>query len=157
MTDLCRLFPWVRTVAKLHVLLRHAPDFVDFYVSSGLYGKQGNEAWDGHMNAHVADYPAATEAESAAKYLRARALARDASHRLPPTRRSPAAPGARCAIKQRDGRPKQKKDPIPLCDSTEVKAVQETLKCAASLFCATDRNVSPFLGRLGGSQWSTVE
>lgn len=147
MTLLCRSFPWVRISPKLHVLLCHAPDLLDRFDSIGLYGEQGIEAWHGHMHAHVAEYPAATEVGSAAKYLRAMALARDAgkSDRLPQTRRSPAAPGARRGTKLDDGRLNENKDAVPPSDSTEDKAVQQRKKWAASLFCEADRVLSFFL------------
>eukprot|EP00170_Pyropia_yezoensis_P002266 contig_9456_g2270 len=152
-TLLCRSFPWVRVSPKLHALWCHAPDFLDRFGSIGLYGEQGIEAWHGHMNQHADEYPAATELESASMYLRAMALARDASdsHRSPHTRRSSAAPGARRATKPGDGRLKENKVAVPLCDSTEEQAVKEGEKWAGSQFEEADRIASSFLGRIAGS------
>lgn len=38
-------FPWFNISPKMHILLFHAPDFLDRFGSLGLYGEQGIEAW----------------------------------------------------------------------------------------------------------------
>lgn len=59
-----------------------------------------------------------------------------------------SAPGARRATKLGDGRLRENKADVPVCDSTEETAVQEGQRSAASLFAATDQIVSSFLGRI---------
>jgi len=40
-------FGWLNVFPKLHVLLVHAPEFLDEFGSIGMYGEQEVEAWHG--------------------------------------------------------------------------------------------------------------
>jgi len=74
-----RSFAWINVSPKLHILLAHAPDFLEEFGSIGLYGEQGLEAWHGRFTQTARLYPGGSDLASAASFLRAMALARDAS------------------------------------------------------------------------------
>ena len=71
-------FPWLSISRKLHILMIHAPDFLDAFGSVWLYWEQGLEGWHGRYGQHAARYPGATSLERAAACMRAMALAREA-------------------------------------------------------------------------------
>ena len=46
-SPLKRSFPWLPISPKLHILICHAPDFLELFGRIGLYGEQGLEARHG--------------------------------------------------------------------------------------------------------------
>jgi len=111
-TLLKRSFPWLSISPKLHILMCHAPDFLECFGSIGLYGEQGLEAWHGRYGQNAVKYPGATELERAAAFMREMALAREAGadvlSRHSPKRR-PSKTGARKATKVGDKRRRENK------------------------------------------------
>jgi len=93
-THLKRAFPWLSVSPKLHLLLCHAAEFMQRYESIGLYGEQAIEAWHGRYGQSACKYCFSSELASAAAFMRAMALTRDASEsdlaRYGPTRKSTA-------------------------------------------------------------------
>jgi len=87
-----RGFPWVSVSPKLHIVLHHAPDFLERFGSIGLYGEQAVESWNGFFNQNAAKYTAETEVGSCANLVRAMAVVREASdaNLVRPTARKPA-------------------------------------------------------------------
>jgi len=71
-------FGWLSMSPKIHILMFHAPDFLELWGSIGLYGEEGLEAWHGRYGQNSVKFPGATELERAAGLLRAMALAREA-------------------------------------------------------------------------------
>lgn len=67
-------FPWFKISPTMHILLVHAPDFLDRFESLELYIEQGNEAWYDHYNQNAKQYTA-SDVQSAANLVRAKALA----------------------------------------------------------------------------------
>jgi len=128
--------PWLYVSPKLHTLLTHAAEFLQLFASIGLYGEQGLEAWHGTIN-HARDrYPAPTEAERAAGFSLAMALARDASPavlRRHAPRQEPAQSGARCASKVGDKRRRDNKPVLEETASLKDKAKREREKWACNL------------------------
>jgi len=105
-------FPWLSISPKLHILMCHAPDFLESFGRIGLHEEQGLEAWHGRYGQSAVKYPGATELERAAAFMRAMALTReagaDALARYAP-RRKPAVPGARMARRVRYKRRRENK------------------------------------------------
>jgi len=121
-------FGWLNVSPNLHLLLAHAPDFLDEFGSIGLYGERGLEAWHGRFGQTAPLYPDETDLASAAALVRAMALAGDASlaglDRLNPKRAS-AADGAHKATKAGDKRLRANKPALPVCDETREKVQHE--------------------------------
>ena len=146
-------FPWVSISPKLHILLRHAPDFLDRFGSIGLYGEQEIEAWHGYYNQNSAKYAAGTEVDACANLLRAMAIAREASDsNLVTALRRPAEVGARRARKNGDGRLRVNKGGVGECQAARQKAIQEGRQWAQSIFRAGDRTFATFLTRLASGE-----
>jgi len=72
-------FSWLNVSPKLHLLLAHAPYFLDEFGSIGLYGEQGLEAWHGRYTQTARLYPGESDLASAADFVRVMTLAGDAS------------------------------------------------------------------------------
>jgi len=130
-------FGWLNVSPKLHILLEHAPDFLDEFDSIGLYSEQGLEAWNGRYSQSTRLYPGETELASAAAFMRAMALAGDAScailERLAP-RRAPLKMAAHKAVSPGDKRLRANKPPLPLCDETMEKLERERTLWATKVF-----------------------
>jgi len=117
--NLKRSFPWVSIWPKLHILVHHAPDILDLFGSIGLYGEQSIEAWHGFFTQNAAKYAVETEVGACANFVRAMAVAREASDAIFSTDAStPAEEGARTAKKAGDGRRRVKKGGPVECEST---------------------------------------
>ena len=129
-------FAWVSISPKLHILMCHAPAFLESFGSIGLYGEQGLEAWHGRYGQSAVKYPGATELERAAAFMRAMALAREAGAdvlaRYAP-RRKPAVPGARMARKVGDKRRRENKPQLPICGAESRKAAKKRKMWAAGI------------------------
>jgi len=112
-----REFAWRNVSPKLHILLAHAPYFLDEFGSIGLYGEQGLEAWHGRYSQTARLYPGETDLASAAAFVRAMALAGEASpavlDRLAPKRAS-SKEAAHKAVQPGDKRLQAKKSPVPV-------------------------------------------
>ena len=112
-----RKFAWRNVSPKLHILLAHAPYFLDEFGSIGLYGEQGLEAWHGRYSQTARLYPGETDLASAAAFVRAMALAGEASpavlDRLAPKRAS-SKEAAHKAVQPGDKRLQAKKSPVPV-------------------------------------------
>jgi len=146
-------FPWVSISPKLHILLRHAPDFLDRFGSIGLYGEQAIESWNGHYNQKSATYAAGTEADACANLVRAMAIAKEASDsNLVTALRRPAKEGARRARKDGDGRLRVNKGGVGECRAARQKAIQEGRQWAQSIFREGDRTFATFLTRLASGE-----
>lgn len=126
-------FPWIYLSPKLHALFAHAADFLMHFGSIGLYAEQGMEAWHGIYNQSADRYAAATQNESAAAFVRAMAIAREASPsvlRKHAPSRAPAAAGARPAAKPGDKRRRDGKPATPDVSALVDKAKKERKKWA---------------------------
>jgi len=149
-THLKTSFPWLYVSPKLHTLLCHAADSLQLFGSIGLYGEQGLEALHGTYN-HARDrYPAPTEAERAAGFVRAMALARDASPavlRRHAPRRKPAQSGARRAAKVGDKRRRDNKPVVEETESLKDKAKREREKWAGNLWVDAARTIRTYQSR----------
>jgi len=110
-------FPCVSISPKLHILMCHAPEFLESFGSIGRYVEQGLEAWHGCYGQSNIKYAGAAELERAAAFMRAKALARaagaDALARYS-QRRKPLVPGARMARKVSDKRRPENKPQLPI-------------------------------------------
>jgi len=144
-----RSFPWVNISPKLHMLMYHAPDFLDRFGSIGLYGEQSIEAWHGFYTQNSAKYAAGTEVEACANLVRVMAVAREANntHLSSDTRRS-AKVGARRARRSGDRRKRENKAGSVECRATREKAIREGRKWARKVFKVGDRTFETFLTRL---------
>ena len=146
-----RSFGWVNLSPKLHILLAHAPDFLDEFGSIGLYGEQGLEAWHGRYTQTARLYPGESDLASAAAFVRAMTLAGDASPavvgRGGPQRAS-AKDGAHKATKAGDGRLRANKPAVPLCDETQKKAEHERELWADKVFAVAAETMVTYEGRL---------
>jgi len=142
-------FPWVNISPKLHILMYHAPDFLDLFGSIDLYGEQSIEAWHGFFTQNAAKYAAETEVRACANFVRAMAVAREANDaNLSTDARTPAAEGARTAKKAGDGRRRENKGGPVECESTREKAIQDGRNWAQNVFEESDRTVEVFFNRL---------
>ena len=144
-------FGWPNVSPKLHILLAHAPDFLDEFGSIGLYGEQGLEAWHGRYSQTARLYPGETELASAAVFMRAMALAGDASsavlERLAPRRAAPMK-AAHKAVSPGDKRLRANKPPLPLCDETREKLERERTLWATKVFAVAVETIATHEGRL---------
>lgn len=135
-THLKSAFPWVSISPKLHLLLCHAADFMARYGSIGMYGEQDIEAWHGRYGQSSRKYSLHSELACAAAFMRAMALAREASEPAlagyGPTRK-PAALGAHKATKLGDKRKRENRGEVPVCTAKEEKAEQDRNKWARDL------------------------
>ena len=147
-----RSFPWVSVSPKLHILLHHAPAFLERLGSVGLYGEQAVESWHGFFNKNAANYTAETAVGSCANLIRAMAVAQGASdsHLVRATGRMTAKEGARTARKSGEKTMKENKGggSEPECRATADKAIGEGRKWAKSLFKEGDRTIDTFLARM---------
>lgn len=134
----------------MHILLYHAPDFLERFRSLGLYGEQAIEAWHGHYNQNANKYTAETELQSAAKLVRDKALAREAGDWRPnsATRRRPAKPGARLATKAGDKRLRENKEGLLHSDAMLEKSIHDGSRWASSVYEESLRTTSVFLAGL---------
>jgi len=71
-------FGWLSISPKLHILMSHAPDFLERWGSIGLYGEQGLEAWHGRYGQGAVNCPGETEVQRETSFMRSMALAREA-------------------------------------------------------------------------------
>jgi len=144
-----RSFPWFNISPKLHILMYHAPDFLDLFGSIGLCGEQSIEAWQGFFTQNAAKYAAETEVGACANFVSAMAVAREVSDaNLSTDVRTPAAEGARTAKKAGDRQRTENKGGSVECESTRKKAIQDGRKWAQNVFEEGDRTVEVFLTRL---------
>jgi len=147
-----RGFPWVSVSPKLHIVLHHAPDFLERFGSIGLYGEQEVEFWHGFFNQNAAKYTAETEVGSCANLVRAVAVAREASdaNLVRPTARKPAREGARRARKSGDKQKRENKTRggEPQCVATVEKEIKEGRQWAEAVFKEGDRTLGTFLARV---------
>jgi len=146
-------FGWLSISPKLHILMFHAPEFLELWGSIGLYGEQGLEAWHGRYGQGAAQYPGATELERAAAFMRSMALAREAGadvlDRYAP-KRKPAAAGARKAKKAGDKRRRENKPPMPVCGAEAVKAAKMRKKWATGVSKEAATTIRAHLARTSG-------
>jgi len=136
-SGLKRSFAWMNVSPKLHILLAHAPDFLEEFGSIGLYGEQGLEAWHGRFTQTARLYPGASDLASAASFLRAMALARDASPAVvgrEAHKRASAKDGAHTATKAGDKRLRANKPALPVCSETQKKAEHDRELWAEKVF-----------------------
>jgi len=147
-----RSFPSVSVSPKLHILLHHAPAFLERFGSVGLHGEQAVESWYGIFNQNAATYTAETAVGSCANLIRAMVLAREASdsHQVRATGRMPANEGARRARQSGDKRKRENKGggSEPECRATADKAIEGGRKRAKSLFKEGDGTIDTFLARM---------
>jgi len=143
-------FPWLSISPKLHILMCHAPDFLERFGSIGLYGEQGLEAWHGRYGQNAVKYPGATELERAAAFMRAMALAREAGSdvlaRYSPSRKAAKA-GARKATKPGDKRRRENKPRLPACLAENRKAEKKRKQWAAGISGEAGTTVGAYLER----------
>ena len=143
---------WLSNSPKIHILMFHAPDFLELWGSIGLYREQGLEAWHGRYGQNAVKFPGATELERAAGFMRAMLLAREAGAdvlaRYMETRRSAAA-GARKATKATDKRRRQNKPALPECTAKSAKAAKKRLKWAVDNTEEAAKTVGANLKRVG--------
>jgi len=118
-------FPRLSISPKLHILMCHALEFLESFGSIGLYGEQGLEAWHGRYGQNAVKYPGATELERAACFVRAMALALEASSdvlaRYSSSRR-PSVASARKEVRVGDKRRRENKQELPPCAAEMRKA-----------------------------------
>jgi len=145
-------FGWLSNSPKIHIVMFHAPDFLELRGSIGLYGEQGLEAWHGRYGQNAVKFPGATELERTAGFMRAMALAREAGAdvlaRYVATRRSAAA-GARKATKATDKRRRENKPALPECTAESAKAAKKRLKWAVGITEEATKTVRAYLKRVG--------
>jgi len=121
----------------LHILLAHAPNFLEEFGIIRLYGEQGLEAWHGRFPQAARLYPGASDLASAASFLRAMAMARDASPGVvgrEAHERASAKDGAHTATKAGDKRLRANKPALPMCSETQKKAEHDRELSAAKVF-----------------------
>ena len=106
-----RGFPWVSVSPKLHIVLHHAPEFLERFGSIGLKGEQAVKSWNGFLNQNAAKYTVETKVGSCAILVRAMAVAREASdaNLVRPMARKLAREGTLRARKSGDKRKREKK------------------------------------------------
>jgi len=147
-TLLKRSFPWLSISPKLHILMCHAPDFLECFGSIGLYGEQGLEAWHGRYGQNAVQYAGATELERAADFMRAMALAREAGAdvlaRHSPRRR-PSKTGARKEAKVGDKRRRENKPQQPVCHAETLKTLTERKQWATAVAREWTTTIGAFL------------
>jgi len=146
-------FGWLSISPELHILMIHAPEFLERWGSIGLYGEQGLEAWHGRYNQGAVKFPDATELERAAALMRSMALAREAGADVLGRyahKRKPAAAGARISRKICDKRWRENKPPMPVCGAEAVKAAKKQKKWAAGVPKRAATTVSAHLACTSG-------
>jgi len=147
-TLLKRSFPWLSISPKLHILMCHAPEFLERFGSIGLYGEQGLEAWHGRYGQNAVKYPGATELERAAAFMRAMALEREAGAdvltRNSPKRRT-SRTGAREATKMGDKRRRENKPQQPVCHAETLKAMKKRKQWATAVARESTKTIGAFL------------
>jgi len=148
-----RGFPWVSVSPKLHIVLHHAPDFLERFGSIALYGEQAVESRYGFFNQNAAKYTVETEVGSCANLVRAMAVAREASdaNLVRPTARKPAREGARRARKSGD-KPKREnktRGSEPQCVATVEQAIKEGRQWAKAVFEEGDQTVKKIFSACG--------
>jgi len=135
-TLLKRSFSWLSISPKLHILMCHAPEFLECFGSIGLYGEQGLEACHGRYGQIAVKYPGATELERAADFMRAVALAREAGAdvlaRHSPKRR-PSKTGALKATRVGDKRRRENKPQQPVCHAETRKPMKKRKQWATAV------------------------
>jgi len=145
-------FPKLSISPKLHILMCHAPDFLEGFGSIGLYGEQELEAWHGCYGQNAVKYPGATELERAARFMRAMALAREAGSdvlaRYSPSRR-PAVASARKAVQVGDKRRRENKQKLPPCAAEMQKAAKKRKQWAVGIAREAGTTVGAHLGGQG--------
>jgi len=150
-TGLKASFGWLNVSPELHLLLAHAPDFLEEFGSTGLYGEQGLEAWHGFYRQTARLYPGETDLASTAAFVRSMALAGDASpavlDRFAPLRAS-AEEGAHKATKDGDTRLPANKPAVPVCDETRAKAAHERELWADKVFAVAAETMTTYERRL---------
>lgn len=143
-------FPWLSFSPKLHILMCHAPAFLQRFGSIGLYGEQGLEAWHGRYGQNADKYLGATELERATALVRAMALAREAGAevlaRHSPSRR-PSAAGAHKATKAGDKRRRENKPQLPACGAEASTAAKARNKWAAGICKEAATTIGAYLLR----------
>jgi len=144
---------WFSISPKFHILMFHAPDFLEMWGSIGLSGEQGLEAWHGRCGQKSVKFPRATELERAARFMRAMALACEAGldvlARYAASRR-PAAAGARKTTKATDRRRRENKPPLPVRAAEKAKAVKKRKQWAAGITDEASKTEGAYLKRTGG-------
>jgi len=147
-TLLKRSFPSLSILPKLHILMCHAPDFLECFGSIGLYGEQGLEAWHGQYGQNAVKYPEATELERAAAFMRAMALEREAGAdvlaRHSPKRR-PSKTGARKATKVGDKRRRENKPEQTVCHAETLKAIKKRKQWATGVARESATTIGAFM------------
>ena len=141
-------FPWVSISPNVHILFRHAADFLSRFGSIGICGEQSIEAWHGFYNQSAAKFSDATEADGCANLVRAMAIDREASDAsLVRTTRRPAKDGARRARKATDRRLRVNRRCADECRAPREKAILEVGQWAQWIFASGDRTFAAFLAR----------
>jgi len=144
-------FTWMNISPKLHLLLCHAADFMHMYGSVGLYGEQAIESWHGRYAQSARKYSLYSEQASAAAFVRAMALAREASEpdlaRYGPTRK-PAAPGACKATQLGDKRLRENRQAIPVCAAKEERAEKDRKKWARDLHEGAAKTIEAYTRKM---------
>jgi len=141
-------FPWVSLSPKLHILFRHAADFLSRFGSIGIFGEQSIEASHGFCNQNAVKFSAETEADGCAKLGRAMATAREASDAsLVRSTRRPTKDGARRARKATDRRLNVNRGGADECRAPREKAIREGRQWAQSILAEGDRTFATFLAR----------
>ena len=149
-THLKRSFPWINISPKLHLLLCHAADLMHRYGSIGMYGEQAIEAWHGRYGQSARKYSLGSELASAAAFMRAMALAREACESdlaSYGSTRKPAALGARKSTKVGDKCLRQNREEVPVCAAKEEKARKDRKKWADDLHEAAADTISAHVRR----------
>ena len=142
---------WLNVSPKLHLLLAHAPDFLEEFGSIGLYGEQGLEAWHCRYRQTARLYPGETDLTSTAAFVRSMALAGGANpavlDRFAPLRAS-AKEGAHKATKDGDTRLRANKPAAPVSDETREKAAHERELWADKVFAVAAETMITYERRL---------
>jgi len=139
-------FPWVSISPKIHVLFSHTWEFMGLWGSTGLYGEQAIESWDGFYNQNAARFTAETPLLSCRKLVQTMALsglASDALRRAKETIRK-RRHGAREAVGPGDRRLGHNKPWRRECLATLEKRAADRAKWATDQFDKTNQVIVAF-------------
>jgi len=146
-------FGWLSISPKRHILMFHAPEFLEGWGSIGLYGEQGLEAWHGRYGQGAVKCPGAPEVQRAASFMRSMALAREAGADVLAryaVKRKPFAVGVHKATKAGDKGRRENKPQVFECGPEAVKAAKKRKKWAAGVSMEAARTVGVYMARNSG-------